>query len=65
MGIYSPERCIVDSFRLRHQEGSDVANEALRRWLRRPGSKPASLMRMAQSFPKAAPGVRAALEVLL
>ena len=65
MGIYSPERCVVDAFRLRHQEGSDVANEALRRWLRRRGSKPASLMRLASFFPKAEPGLRAALEVLL
>jgi hypothetical protein len=65
MGIYSPERCLVDAFRLRHQEGADIAYDALRRWLRRPASKPASLTRMAGSFPKAAPGLRTALEVLL
>ncbi|MFT0848149.1 type IV toxin-antitoxin system AbiEi family antitoxin domain-containing protein [Actinomycetaceae bacterium L2_0104] len=63
--IYSAERSIVDCFRLMHQEGSDVAHEALRRWLRQRGNTPAALLKVARSFPKALPRIRQALEVLL
>lgn len=63
--IYSAERTIVDCFRLMHQEGSDVAYEALRRWVRRRGSSPAALLKVASSFPKAQPRIRQALEALL
>jgi predicted transcriptional regulator of viral defense system len=62
--IYSAQRTIIDAFRLMHQEGSDVAYEALRRWLRRRGNSPAALLEMARSFPKALPRLRLALEVL-
>lgn len=62
--VYSAERTIVDSFRLMHQEGSEVAYEALRRWFHRPGSTPAGLLKVASSFPKALPRIRQALEVL-
>lgn len=65
VAIYSAERTIVDCFRLMHQEGSDVAHEALRRWLRRRGNAPARLLKVAGSFPKALPRIRQALEVLL
>ncbi len=65
IGIYSPERCIIDAFRLRHLEGPETAIEALRRWLRRRGSQPATLLEMARAFPKAEPALRAALEILL
>lgn len=65
VSIYSAERSIVDSFRLMHQEGSDIAYEALRRWLRRRGNTPAGLLKVAGSFPKALPRIRQALEVLL
>lgn len=65
VAIYSAERCIVDGFRLRHQEGSEVAYEALRRWLRRRGSSPSTLLQVTAAFPKAEPGLRQALEVLL
>ena len=65
IGLYSPERCIVDAFRLRHQVGEELAIEALRRWLRRNGSVPATLLEMARAFPKAEPSLRAALRVLL
>lgn len=65
VAIYSAERTIVDTFRLMHQEGSDVAHEALRRWLRRRGNTPAGLLKVAGSFPKALPRIRQALEVLL
>lgn len=65
VAVYSAERSIVDTFRLMHQEGSDVAYEALRRWLRRRGNTPAGLLKVASSFPKALPRIRLALEVLL
>ena len=40
LGIYDPERCIIDAFRLRHREGSELAVTALRRWLGRPAVQP-------------------------
>jgi predicted transcriptional regulator of viral defense system len=65
IGLYSAERSIVDAFRLRGLEGRDVANEALRRWLRRPGSQPSSLLALASRFQRAVTPLRQALEVLL
>lgn len=66
IGIYGPERSICDAFRLRHLEGSDQAVEALKRWIRRPGSQPSSLLHMAHSFgPRAETPIREALQVLL
>jgi predicted transcriptional regulator of viral defense system len=65
IGIYSPERALVDVIRLRHQEGSDVAWEALRRWVARKGSKPAVLLAMAKHFHGAERAVRDTLEVIL
>jgi predicted transcriptional regulator of viral defense system len=65
LGIYSAERSIVDVVRLRHREGSDVAWEALRRWLARPGRSPAQLIELARQVPRAEPALRQALEVLL
>lgn len=35
IALYSPERSIIDAFRLRYEVGADAANEALKRWLRR------------------------------
>lgn len=63
--IYSPERTIVDAFRLIHQEGSDTAHAALRRWLSRRGNSPSALLKVASNFPKALPRLRLALEALL
>lgn len=65
IGLYSPERCVIDAFRLRHLEGPETAVEALRRWLRRRGAHPATLLRMARAFPKAEPALRSTLEILL
>jgi hypothetical protein len=65
VGLYGPESCIIDAFRLRHQERPEAAVEPLRRWLRRRGSQPASLLAMARAFPKAEPALRAALGILL
>lgn len=39
IGLYSPERSICDAFRLRYREGTEPATEALKRWLRRPGTQ--------------------------
>jgi len=39
IGIYGPTRCIIDAFWLRHQEGSEQATIALRRWLVRPSCR--------------------------
>jgi len=65
IGLYSAERSLVDVIRLRHLEGSEVAWEALRRWLGRPGRSPAQLIELAQRFPRTEPPLRRALEVLL
>lgn len=64
IGMYSAERSIVDAFRMRHLEGADLANEALKRWLRR-GGQPSELLRLARSFPRAETALRGTLEILL
>jgi hypothetical protein len=65
IGLYSPMRCVIDAFRLRHREGTGLAHEALRRWLARADARPAELLAMARSFPKGEPALRAALEILV
>jgi hypothetical protein len=65
IGLYSAERSIVDAFRLRGREGRDVANEALRRWLRRRGAEPSKLLAVAAQLPRTLSPLRQALEVLL
>jgi hypothetical protein len=65
LGLYSAERSITDVVRLRHREGSDVAWEALRRWLAEPERSPARLIDLAAQIPGAEPALRHALEVLL
>ena len=46
--IYSAERSVVDAIRLRSQVGTDVAYEALRRYLRHPGASPGNLLSLAR-----------------
>jgi len=65
IGLYSPERCIIDAFRMRGIEGHEQAYEALRRWLKIRGSQPGKLLAMAQQFPRAATPLRRAMEALL
>jgi hypothetical protein len=65
MGIYSAERSLIDIVRIRHLQGADLAWEALRRWLRKPGRSPAQLIELAEHFAGAEPAIRKALEVLL
>jgi predicted transcriptional regulator of viral defense system len=65
LGIYSAERSLIDIVRTRHLQGSDIAWEALRRWLRQPGASPAQLIELAKHFTSAEPALRNALEILL
>lgn len=46
-------------------EGSDLAWQALRRWLSRSGASQARLTELARWFPHAEPALRQALAVLL
>jgi len=64
IGLYDAPRTIIDSYRLRNTLGSDVAHEALRRWLRT-GGQPAKLIAAARAFPRAMPALMNALEILL
>jgi predicted transcriptional regulator of viral defense system len=64
LGVYSSERSIVDAFVVSHVQGSDVAYEALRRWLRKRGNNPSQLLVIAREFPMAGSRIRHALEVL-
>lgn len=64
VGLYSAERSVIDAFRLRHLEGEELAVEALRRWLKQPGTTPAALLAMARSFPKVEPSLLQALRIL-
>jgi predicted transcriptional regulator of viral defense system len=63
--VYSPERTIVDCFRLAHREGADQAALALRRWLRDQHGVPSQLLNTTRSFPRVAGQIRRALEILL
>lgn len=65
IGIYNPERCIIDAFRMSGREGKELGREALRRWLRRRGSQPASLLRLAKFFPRCESALIQAIEILL
>lgn len=64
LGVYNAPRSIVDAFRLRHEVGPDIANEALRRWLRH-GGDAAELISTANFFRAAKPALIHALQVLL
>jgi predicted transcriptional regulator of viral defense system len=64
LGLYDTPRTIIDAFRLRRAVGPDIANEALRRWLRR-GGQPADLVRLTKIFPGARPALLHTLQVLL
>jgi hypothetical protein len=65
LGIYSAERSLIDLVRLRHDQGAELAWEALRRWLTRHGRNPGQLITMAREFKGAEAPLRSALEVLL
>jgi len=63
--VYSPIRCIIDMFRLKHLEGEEAAIKTLKLWLAKPGNSAGTLFEMARHFPKAQTSLRRALEVLL
>lgn len=63
IGIYTPERCIADAFRLRGSIGYETAREALRTWLAR-GGQPAKLAVLARKLPRATGPLMNALELL-
>ena len=63
IGLYSPERSIVDAFRLRGELGYETARDALVEWLRR-GGRPARLIEVASRLPRAKGPLLRALEVL-
>ncbi|MGH3545401.1 MAG: type IV toxin-antitoxin system AbiEi family antitoxin domain-containing protein [Mycobacteriales bacterium] len=65
IGLYGPQRCLIDAFRLAHREGEDLAATALKRWVRRPDGTPAELLDMTQNFPAVRRGLRQALVTLL
>jgi hypothetical protein len=65
IGVYSPERSIVDAYRLRHLEGDELGREALKVWLQQRGSQPSRLLEVAAPFPKALVRLREDLRVLL
>ncbi|HUS60669.1 MAG TPA: type IV toxin-antitoxin system AbiEi family antitoxin domain-containing protein [Acidimicrobiales bacterium] len=65
LGIYSEQRALIDLVRLRHDQGSELAWEALRRWLSGHGRNPGQLITMARQFKGAEAPLRSALEVLL
>lgn len=64
IGMYSPERSIIDAFRLRGYVGHEIATEALRNWLRQHGSRPAKLIEIARQIPRSEAPLRTALEFL-
>lgn len=63
IGIYCPERSIVDAFRLRGELGYELGRDALREWLGRGGS-PARLTSIAAQLPRARQPLLDALQVL-
>ncbi|MEI6374468.1 MAG: type IV toxin-antitoxin system AbiEi family antitoxin domain-containing protein [Actinomycetes bacterium] len=65
IGVYDAERSIVDAFNPRLGLPRGQAIEALRVWLRRTGTQPASLLRIAQHWPHARAGLIEVLQVLL
>jgi len=61
IGVYSPERTIIDAFRLRGDLGYELGRDALRAWMRR-GGGPAQLMSLANQIPRAKTPLLNALE---
>jgi predicted transcriptional regulator of viral defense system len=63
IGIYSPERCIADAFRLRGSLGYELGRDALRSWLGR-GGKPADLLEIASRLPRTREPLLRTLEIM-
>ena len=65
LGLYSSQRCIVDAFRMRAQEGTELGVTALKRWLTLPGSQPSDLLALAREFPRAHGPLHEAMDILM
>jgi predicted transcriptional regulator of viral defense system len=65
IGIYNAERSIIDTVRLRHQQGPEVAYQAIRRYFQQRGNRPADLLAMARHFPRTEHELYRILEILL
>lgn len=65
IGLYGPERSIIDTVRLRHRQGPEVAYQAIRRYFAQPGTRAGPLLAMARNFPQAQPELRRILEIFL
>lgn len=65
LGLYSPERSIIDAFNHRLSDGQDLAIDALKHWLTMPQSQPSELLSMSQAWPQAHAALNRALQVLL
>ena len=63
IGLYYPERTIIDAFRLRGETGYELGRDALKEWLRR-GGKPTGLLSLAELLPRAKGPILRALEML-
>jgi predicted transcriptional regulator of viral defense system len=63
IGIYTAERTIADTFRLRGTLGYELGRDALREWLRR-GGKPARLIEIATQLPRSRGPLLHTLEAL-
>lgn len=65
IGLYGPDRSIVDAFNPRTSTDRDLAITALRRWLATPGSQPSHLLALAARWPHAHAALLPVLQVLL
>jgi predicted transcriptional regulator of viral defense system len=61
IGTYSPERCIVDTVRLQHQQGPEVAYQAIRRYLGHRGSRSSAVLDIARHWP----GIEAQIQTIM
>lgn len=64
IGIYSPERTLADIARHPRMEHTELV-EGIRRWLRKPGNHPASLLKIARQLPGARRAIQTILEILI
>ncbi len=65
IGLFGPERTIVDMFNPRFDVPQEQAISALRIWMRRPGTQPTTLLQLAQHWPHALASLLRTLQVLL
>lgn len=63
MPVYSAERTIADCFRIAGERELGLA--ALKVWLRRRGSNPSTLVRVAEQLPRSLGPIKIALSILL